>query len=116
MARRDSLDAFERSLVWRRAEEVEEVVQAFDIWFCGDESRGENGLDFGAPNEPSILDGVEERADSDTVAAEDEGSVVTIVEADAELATGVVEHGGPVVFVEVDPCFGIAACGEMVAF
>ena len=97
------------------AEEREQVVDSLDVGADRDHSRRQDRLDLRTPKEPAVALGVVQRADPDAIPAQDEGPGLPVPERDGELAAGMGEHPLAVVFVEVDPGFGVAPGLEGVA-
>ena len=78
MARRQRLDPLEERAGRARAKEREEMVDPSRIGPGGHQSRGQDGLDLRAPEQPAVGLGVIEGADADPIAPENERAGVAI--------------------------------------
>ena len=92
MPRRQRMDTLEEGPGRARAEEREQVIDAANVGLRPDHSRGQQGLDLRAPEQPAVDLGVIERADAHTVAAQDQGPAGAVPERDGELAPRLGEH------------------------
>ena len=92
MTRRDRLHSFEHRPRRPGGEKRENMINALGIDPRFDQSRGQERLDFGTPQEPAVAFGIKEGANADAIATEDQGPLATVPKRNRELAARSFEH------------------------
>jgi hypothetical protein len=93
----------------------EELGDRFDREVAREVGEGQKGAQLGTEGEPRVLRPVVERLDPDPVAGDEEPLPVGVPDGEREHAAEPVDHLLPVVLVQVDEGFGVAARAKPVA-
>ena len=91
------------------------MVDALWVHPGRDHATSQKGFDFRGPQQPTVHFRVVKRYDTSAIAAQNQSIPGPVPQTDGILPLGVVEHGRAIVFIKVDPAFGVALCLKRVA-